>query len=83
MRLGSSDAAGEGSSSFIEISDSFHPFSPEEYLAKLLQTGVTSEELVSLLEKKYSIANLSYTLPSSSKKRKVLVNTLLEIADME
>ena len=68
---------------FIDIAKVPHPFSPEEYLAKLLQTGVTSDELIALLEKNYSIVDLSYSLPSSDKKRATLVETLLKIADME
>ena len=80
---GGGDVEPGHSSKFIDISKAPHPFSPEEYLFKLLQTGVTSEELIGLLEKNYSIVDLSYSLPSSEKKRAVLIDTLLKIVEME
>jgi len=84
LGFGAGGGSGTGSSpGLIDIAKAPSPFSPEEYLSKLLQTGVTAEELVALLEKNYSIVDLSYSLPTSGKKRAMLVDTMLRIADME
>ncbi|XP_076815795.1 uncharacterized protein LOC143461797 isoform X2 [Clavelina lepadiformis] len=82
--IGAGTGAGVGTvPGLIDIDKVQPPFSPESYIVKLLQTKISSENLVKLLEKKYGVVRLAHSIPKSANKREEMIHTLLKIADME
>ena len=71
------------SSGFASIKDDDRPYSPEQYLEKLLQTGVSSKKLIQLMERKYSLVYLANALPKSNGKREFMIDSLLKMADID
>nr|CAB3263066.1 uncharacterized protein LOC100187324 [Phallusia mammillata] len=75
---GSDGAAG----SVIDIPE-YPPYTPEQVVIKLLNSGVSTTQLIKLLEKDYTVTNLAYALPKSTQKRNVMVNALLQASVAE
>uniref|UniRef100_H2ZPM2 Uncharacterized protein n=1 Tax=Ciona savignyi TaxID=51511 RepID=H2ZPM2_CIOSA len=66
-----------------EAMDGRYFFTPEQAVLQVLQTGIEGIELMQLLEKNYNVLQLANMLPKNERKRRILVNALLQMADVQ